>query len=560
MVATAQPFTTGDIAFIGKRDIVTDWATRVVANGGAMPSQTSIIAMENLRVGCISAGLTSKIYSLCVFVPDSLIASFTPLFLHKGYTLWTNSNFVSGDLNINGLKGDGTTKSVDTGCMAKALASGGVSDTSDGSRGLSVIITESSTNRAEGTIGYQDADNTKTLALNVSDGGATLWVPWTLSATVLLQTNDYGRVGYVSANVWNDSNTNISVFVASPLEAHKILTNKVNLGVAQDVTATDNTISVFATKHGSTNFAWSVTRMSLAMVHDGFTQTESSNFWVLARTCRETLGGGTGDPIHEYNTKVVAAGGAAISTTTSNALRTFVGGLDTDGTLYSMIAVNPYLPDNFTAARTPVVWQWGAQHWTNNNFAASNLSVDGLRGDGTSKYWGTAIQPSTTLNRGFTHASAGMSMIVVSNNATGKYVAGVGSGAANSHFAILNENGVNQIYCWRFDSVNSNFLLATGLTNGFTSGSRTASNAIALYRARSDTTFARLTNGTGTMGGSAIAAPLAAFALNGNGTVSAYSPQQVSFFAVHAGLTEAQTSNFWLRAQALRTALGGGAP
>lgn len=543
--------------FMMQQGLVTDWALRVVANGGAMPSQTSIIAMENLRVGCIADGYTNKIDGLCVFVPDSLIAASTPLFYHLGSLMWTNTDFVGGDLNINGLKGDGVSKALDTGIKAKDSL-----NPANPPRGLTVIVTESASNATCTAMGQQDADDTITFVLNISSAGNTGWFPAQLSASLFSSISDFGRVGYISGNLTTNSVTNITTYVASPLEAHKVLTNRQTAGNLNWVeTASDATISVFANKHGTTNNSWSPQRLSAAAVTKGFTESESSAFWSRLKTCRETLGGGTGDPVHDWDRKIVATGASHISTATSNAMRTALASMDTASILYSNLAVNFLVPDSLTAARTPIIWQAGAEIWTNTAFAASNLTVDGLRGDGTSKYLGTAFNPSTAVGvRGFTHSSAGMSMIVVSNNATGKYVAGVGSGAANSHFAILNENGVNQFYAWRFDSVNSNFLLASGLTNGFLSGSRTASNAIALYRARSDTTFARLTNGTGTMGGSAVAAPLAAFALNGNGTVSAFTPQQISFLAVHAGLTEAQTSNMFVIAQAFRTAVGGGAP
>lgn len=558
VAASAQPFTERDIAFLSKPRTPTDWEQRVIANGGAQPSLNTINAMETLRIGCIAAGLTNKIYSLCVFVPDSLIAATTPLFIHQGATLWTNFNFGATNITVNGLGGDGTTKVLDTGIKAKDVVVPSAGDTI----GLTVIVTESASNHVGHAAGQQDADGNPALMLLISAAGLTEYYPTAIVVAESISTNDWGRVGYVSGNRWIEGgNTNIAMFVASPLESHKAIQSKVGLGNAVGTTLTDDTISFFASKRDGTNQAISPLRMSLAMVHDGFTQTESSNFWVLARTCRETLGGGTGDPVHDWNRKIVAAGGANISTTTSNAARTFLAGLDTDGTLYTMLAVNPYVPDNLTAARTPIIWQAGAEVWTNNNFGATNLTVDGLTGDGSTKYLGTAIVTATAVNRGFSETSAGMSMIVVSNNATGRYDAGVGGAGANSHFAILNENGLCQIYIWRFNVVNANFLIATGLTNGFLSGNRTAANAIALYRARSDTTFGTLTNGTGAQTGTTIAThALAAFALNSVGTVSGYSPHQVSYLSIHAGHTSTQSSNEFVRAQAFRTAIGGGAP
>src|SRR5688572_20820326 len=126
------PFMTGNL--------ITDWSTRVIANGGTIPSQSTIKCMENLRVTLIAQGITNKIYSLCVMVPDSVIAAATPLFIHKGYPMWTN-NFVSGDLTVEGLKGDGTSKAMDTGVKGKTGE--GSTALTGNSRGLSFLLTDS---------------------------------------------------------------------------------------------------------------------------------------------------------------------------------------------------------------------------------------------------------------------------------------------------------------------------------------------------------------------------------------------------------------------------------
>src|SRR5688572_13026363 len=101
----------------GAAILATDWSQRVVANGGAVPSQQTIQCMETLRLTLIGMGLTNKLYTLCVFVPDSVIAASTPLFKHKGSDPWTNFFFAQTNLNIDGLKGDGIQKAFDTGVL-----------------------------------------------------------------------------------------------------------------------------------------------------------------------------------------------------------------------------------------------------------------------------------------------------------------------------------------------------------------------------------------------------------------------------------------------------------
>lgn len=546
------------------RSDINDWAQRVVANGGALPSQNTILAMETLRLGCIAAGLTNKIYSLCVFVPDSLIAATTPLFKHYGADPWTNINFGTTNLDINGLLGNGTTKALDTAIKAKDIQV-----PSNGSTlGFTVIVTESATNQPNHVIGYRDPDGSPSALLLVSSAGRTEFYATTISAGDNVITNDWGRVGYVSGNRnTNGGTTNLSLFVASPLESHKLLTNTSG-SIPAITTLVDDTISVFAAKQDATNQSYSALRLSLAMVHDGFTQTESSNFWMLAKACRETLGGGTGDPVHDWNTKIVAAGGAAISSTTSNASRTFLQGLDTDDTLYRIVVANTYPPDSLTAARTPIIWQSGSQTWTNFAFGTTNLTVEGLTGDRTNKYLGTGMNLSTAIIRGFSDTSAGISVLIRSNTQALGQSTLLGSAAgllANGQFALVNSTTADPtmtFYCWKAITVNTDHLRFTWSSNytGFMSANRTAANAIRMDLVTNGV-FNVYTNGTGNQTGNNDSnTNTFAHALYNLGPAANFSSQTISFLALTSGLTSTQASNLYTRVTALRTAYGGGNP
>jgi hypothetical protein len=92
-----------------------DWSNRVVINGGAMPSNTTISALSTFCYGIDSDGLTSAMVSLCFFPPDSVIAAITPVYKVAGNDPWTNTGFVIGDLSVNGLLGNGSSKYLNTG-------------------------------------------------------------------------------------------------------------------------------------------------------------------------------------------------------------------------------------------------------------------------------------------------------------------------------------------------------------------------------------------------------------------------------------------------------------
>jgi len=547
-LAFGQAFTMNDIPFMAQGS---SWAARVVANGGAMPSASTIACMENLRLTLISQGLTNKLISLCVFVPDSLIAATTPLIFHAGSGLWTNNGpFVSGDLNISGLLGDGISKCLDTGILGTQAV-----DPNSGSCGLTLLIGDTSTNGTGATMGIRNspAAGALILAMHVSQGGApgSAFYPRLVSSTLGVLTNDLSRVGYVSGNVLTNNTvaTNTVLYVASPLESHKLLAISASHNSGGVIPPT-NTLSVFAWKLTGTNTDFAPVRLSVAAVHYGYSQTESSNLWWALKTCRECLGGGSGDPVHEWNRRIVAAGGANISTTTSNASRTFLSGLDTDSLLYKMVMVNPYHPSGLTAARTPIIWRAGHSTWTNVAFGETNLTVNGLTGNGTTKYLGTGIVPNVVNIGGFTDTSAGLSVLMYNVPADANmFNVGVSGSAANSIFAIGNQVGNLVFYCWIFTTVNTDFVTRAEPSDGwegYLSGNRTAANAIRLDWVTNQVHNVA-TNATGaTASNNNTLTNLFAHALaGGNSSPANFSDQTVSFLAVHSGLTQTESSNFW---------------
>lgn len=100
---------TGVASLIDPR--VTDWANRVVQNGGAAPSITTQQVLSTFVLGLSSAGLMQSMLMVNCIVSDSLTAALTPLVYPRA---WTNSSYVIGDLTVNGLTGNASTKRADT--------------------------------------------------------------------------------------------------------------------------------------------------------------------------------------------------------------------------------------------------------------------------------------------------------------------------------------------------------------------------------------------------------------------------------------------------------------
>ena len=550
----SQTFTFKDLPFLAQG---TDWPQRVVNNGGPVPSNNSIICMEVLRKQIIADGLDTNIHALCVFVPDSVIAASTPLFVGDGDDPWFNNNFVSGDLNIFGLKGNGVDKNLETGVTPFEIDSD--------SCGLVAIVTEGNENDAGVLMGHQDTMTERKIALATSQSGVSFFFNGTDGSGDVASLTDWNRVGYIAGFTTNGPNL-FNLYFASPVEAHAL---RVANGSIPDPSFSDsNSITCFSSTITNAPMNFSKSRMSAAAITKGLTATQSSNLWVALRSCRECLGEGMGDPVHDWNRRITEAGGSDISSTTSNAARAFLSQIDSNNLLYSMVTVSPYPTDSLAAVQVPLIWQAGAKVWTNNGFVASDLTTNGLDPNATTgKYFDTSMTNNNMSTRGFSVTSAGLTAIMSSNSAVAMFLGGVRASAAFSAWELGNgDTGVGTIKfsAWRYDGVNGrNFISASIESNswsGYVSGNRTAEDAIAIYGAASDYPFITLGSGATTQSGVLFSGQqLAENGFNNNGTYSG-SSCAISFLAVHAGLTDVQSSNLFLAAYAFRNAIGGGAP
>lgn len=103
---------------------VQDWAeTRIPGNSGTISIQTKDAA--NIFMLALNSGsLRSLVYRLNLYAGNQLAACLVPLIKDFGNATETNNNFVSGDYTeATGLKGNGTTKFLDTGLVPSTVYS-----------------------------------------------------------------------------------------------------------------------------------------------------------------------------------------------------------------------------------------------------------------------------------------------------------------------------------------------------------------------------------------------------------------------------------------------------
>jgi hypothetical protein len=528
-------------------DIVTDWATRVVANGGAAPSVGTKTALTTFVSGCITDGFYEKIKLLNVFVPDSLTAALTPLISWSSMDTWTNHNFVAGDLSADGLVGNGSTKYLSTGFNP---ATSGLSKLS-----MFTYVSEIGATTTSVDLSCSDATHYFQMVAHYSDGKSYLYD--NSNGFVL---NPSPGAGFYIEN--RTSSTDHRCYFANSVSAF-----------AQQGSTDTNAFSAypsagcmcFANNAAGTIQQYSNNRMSAAGIADSMTQTDCSNLYTRIQALRVSLGGGyvvmSGtDMATDWAARVVANGGAAPSGGTKTALATFWDGLITDGIAAKMISMNVFAPDSLTAAITPFKKGPGLDPWTNNNFVSGDLTVNGLVGNASNKYLNTGC-PATALT-GLDNLSAGLVVYAYTNpSIAATYTAGVHDSApSNTALALaLNLSGTSYGELWSFTG-GANFASVASPGAGFFSTQRTSSTAMSLYFASSGSAHAAAASASGSQTNSICTGGQAIFAFGLNNVGSLYGPTsaRLSFMAITKGLSSTEDANLYSRVQTLRTSLGGG--
>lgn len=521
---------------------VTDWVRRVVVNGGATPSAATQAAMATLNSSLVSAGVASKMLSACVFVPDSLIAATTPLYKTLGNDPWTNNGpFVANDLTIGGLRGNGSTKYLDTGVVTDSLTPSDF--------GFSLYCSESSLVAAAGAC--EMGMNTNSVAADNlyfqfdQTGG---FFDSGNQTTNRLAGDNTMFLGFLSGN--RTGGTNATIYRANNVSGFSTLATSNTLSIGTQVSG--QSILCFCTKNpGPTPAQFSGKRLSFASIHTSLNSTQAQALYNAVHACRVSLGGGyayltAADAVTEWAARVVANGGAAPSAGTKTALQTFYQSLVTNNLLSKMIYVNCFAPDSLTACITPLFSNTGADPMINTNFVAGDLAVTGLQGANTKK-----LSSGFNLVGNYNRQTYGISLYIsVGNNSST-----VDAGAPTLVAADLYSNFAGTAFfdCW--NSAGGRISAANNPWSGFISGNRTSATASAIYKASSTVPFATLVSNNAEAGVGAAGSGVPMFFTAQGGT---FSTRKFSFGAFHDGLSSAECQNLFNAVQALRVALGGG--
>lgn len=270
---------------------VTNWANKVVSNGGIIPSTNTQIILTNFYNTLISNNLFNKMIMVNCYVPDDLIACTTPLInvasSNRGVNAtWRNTGFTaSSDLSVNGLKGDTTKRYLDTGIDI----SGVFNSTTTVGGGITVYSIDSGLSNSLDVceVGCSNSSNTTPACCLFLNNLGTIYGQIG-DATAEVSVPNTGA-GYYSVN--RISQTIVSLYRANSTTPHFQIAQSLNsapaiqTGTPMYVHARYNAASTLA-------YSWSPRTLSFVAFHTPLSLSDSSNFFNAIQALRQNLGGG----------------------------------------------------------------------------------------------------------------------------------------------------------------------------------------------------------------------------------------------------------------------------
>lgn len=260
--------------------------------------------------------------------------------------------------------------------------------------------------------------------------------------------------------------------------------------------------------------------------------------------------------------------GGTISTTVLRAVSDFCAAIDTASIRSAMCRVNLFCGGNLSGCLVPLYVSTslggsvlGNSTDTNVNFVSADFqetrASGGLKGNGTSKYLNTGFTPALFASTDSVHLSYSATSLETAHT-NNPCAIGTYDGTdptlydLSVSFNILGGNS----RCARLSTQSaSGIVRVSAITRGSTEshliGTRTASNAAALYGAGVSLATSTLSVTTGTS-----TRPFYVFAENSTGTTTAFTSGRLRMYSIGSGLTATQADAFSAAVAAFNTALG----
>lgn len=262
---------------------VSDWAARVVTNGGAAVSTASVSAANTFYRSLDAAGtVLAKIKALNFVAPDSVMAALTPLIKTFGQDPWKDQ---TGGTTHFGVSSNGIIATA----ASIALATGVIPSTcfaSTSTGGLSCYCTV--TTAADGSavdIG-SNISNAQTCQLYTNFNSAF--------AAGQIYNNTTGSCGMAPQGTGFYC-ANVTGAAAAAIYYGSSATGFITGGTIATGGGTRPTVQIYGmglNANGATTGTTQIRRYSFFAIHDGFTSTEAQAFYNAVQALRVAFGGG----------------------------------------------------------------------------------------------------------------------------------------------------------------------------------------------------------------------------------------------------------------------------
>lgn len=268
---TLSPF---DLPFLAIGD---QWARRVVANGGPMPSGNTLRALATFNSAIV--GIRSQIVACNFFAPDSVIAAKTPLIVGPGSDPWQEQT--SGYDGRKGLNGWGFGSVTDPSLRSILIPSAsGLSFNSAGVVLYGFSISDSNAGQDFGALHVATGDG---LYFGNSSGSHRTQI-----GRVVLTVAGIAASGYYSCQ--RTSSTSLNMYFANSTNAHASV-GSIATAETGDISNLNFTMGIGLNQDGT--FDNPVTRTySFAAITTGMNATDSATLYAAVQALRTSLGGG----------------------------------------------------------------------------------------------------------------------------------------------------------------------------------------------------------------------------------------------------------------------------
>lgn len=246
--------------------------------------------------------------------------------------------------------------------------------------------------------------------------------------------------------------------------------------------------------------------------------------------------------------EVVTNGGTRPGSPTINSIGFLLDDLKTANIYSKFHTLAVFVPDNLTAARTPIISNLGLSPYTNTGFVGGDLNKYGLKGDGAAKYLetGVAINAMDVNN---------MSMIVMVDDTPivyGGIDCGVFSGLDAYQVLVADSNPSGAQQGCLADTIGRNFTY--NVMPSYLCASRTAINLSSLYIANKWNPHYSVGDNGGAVVHPGFTRTMPVFARRNNATnaIDAYSGRRMKAFALSTAMSQAQSLACYNALQACR--------